>query len=378
MDLMYHVSWCYSHDYEQRDDFFEKLKKGINKYPFNTQYEIAKVNSIGTANTPLISILVLRDTLVDDSIDTDNKLSQWFENCDCPSYEDKETKQAMGRSIQEYFSQAYGEYEIIDIINNKVKSQEEIKVIPKEMVAIPAGKFRMGEYKFLGDSHRTVILDAFYMDITLVTQIEYKALMGMNPSHFKGDNKPVESVTWYDAVLYCNARSKQEGKEPVYKYSRIIRDNSGQCIQLTDLIIDFNQNGYRLPTEAEWEYACRAETSTPYYWGTEMNDDYAWYNNNSSSETHPVRMKKPNVWGLYDMIGNVSEWCSDWYVQLYCMCIEKKNPYVSEPFEGSYHALRGGRYNSDYLNCYSYSRWAFYKNRDRSPEVGFRCVRMHK
>jgi formylglycine-generating enzyme required for sulfatase activity len=133
-----------------------------------------------------------------------------------------------------------------------------------------------------------------------VTQQEYAALMGTNPSEFKGDNLPVECVTWYDAVNYCNARSWSEGLTPAYTVSG------------TDVTWNRSANGYRLPTEAEWEYACRAGTTTPYSSGISV-DGAGWYYSNSRSTTYPVGTKQANEWGLYDMHGNVYEWCWDWY-----------------------------------------------------------------
>ena len=183
------------------------------------------------------------------------------------------------------------------------------------MVRINGGTFTMGtpanDPQFTpsdNDPQHRVTISAFYMGKYEVTQKEYQEIMGTNPSNFKGENLPVEKVTWLDAVEYCNARSRREGLTPAYTIS-----GSGD-----DRTATWNRsaNGYRLPTEAEWEYACRAGTTTAYNTGVSISDNTGWYSANSGNTTHPVGQKPPNAWGLYDMHGNVAEWCWDvngWY-----------------------------------------------------------------
>lgn len=158
---------------------------------------------------------------------------------------------------------------------------------------IPAGTFMMGSSKGEGTGalnetlHPVTISKSFYLQTTPVTQGQWKKAMENNPSYFKGDDDlPVEQVSWNDI---------QEFLEKLNAMERIQK--------------------YRLPTEAEWEYACRAGSTTAYYFGSDSGclGEYAWYGNNAGDQTHPVGEKKPNAWGLYDMVGNVSHWVQDWY-----------------------------------------------------------------
>jgi len=170
------------------------------------------------------------------------------------------------------------------------------------MVRLKGRTFTMGASRSVNEPQHQVTVSAFWIGQYEVTQKEYRALMGTNPSKFKGDNLPVETVTWYDAVNYCNARSKKEGLTPAYTVSR---DN---------ITWNRNANGYRLPTEAEWEYACRAGTTMAYAFGDSISTSDANYydHHRSGGGSKPVGSYRPNDWGLYDMHGNVWEWCWDW------------------------------------------------------------------
>jgi len=194
-----------------------------------------------------------------------------------------------------------------------------------EMVWIPAGSFTMGspvteENRFddEGPQH-TVTLTGFYMGKYTVTQGQYQVVIGMNPSNFltaaAGENVvklPVEKVTWYDAVEFCNKLSQLEGLTPVYTISGRT-PVTGYPITSATVTATLSRNGYRLPTEAQWEYACRAGTSTAYNTGEYIDYFSVWYNFNSMNTTHEVGQKPANAWGLYDMHGNVWEWCGDWF-----------------------------------------------------------------
>jgi formylglycine-generating enzyme required for sulfatase activity len=160
----------------------------------------------------------------------------------------------------------------------------------------------------------------FFMDRYEITQKAFAATTGYMPNvgpgiGGMGDSIPVYNVTWYDAVLYCNLRSKQEGYDTVYSYVGICKDASCTWV-LENLEIHYDRFGYRLPTEAEWEYACRAGTKTDYYWGDAADSatvtGYAWYVANSGGQAQPIGRLKPNAYGLFDMAGNVAEWVNDW------------------------------------------------------------------
>jgi formylglycine-generating enzyme required for sulfatase activity len=208
-----------------------------------------------------------------------------------------------------------------------------------------------------------------------VTQADYRALMEATPSNLTDldDTKlPVENVSWYDAVLYCNARSKRDGKDTVYTFTAISKDRHG-CRRFENLTIDLGKNGYHLPTEAEWEYACRAGTTTEYYWGDDTAaataGQYEWYGNDSVNQTHPVGQKKPNAFGLYDMCGNVMEWCNDWYKDRYDSTNTQTDP--AGPATGHERVVRGGMSGNIITVLCSARRGSA---APCSNAYGFRCV----
>ena len=233
--------------------------------------------------------------------------------------------------------------------------------VPDGYVLVEGGTFRMGSTD--GDSDEkpvhSVTVGSFYMKATEVTQKEWREVMGSNPFAFEGDDRPVESVSWFDAVKYCNALSKKEGRTPVYR----INGNS--------VTANWNADGYRLPTEAEWEYAARGGKSSKRYKysGSNSVGSVGWYDDNSGSKTNSVGQKQANELGLYDMSGNVLEWCWDWYGDY--SSGQQTDPIG--PSSGSRRVYRGGSWYNDGGRLRSADRYG-YSPGDSSSYHGFRPV----
>jgi formylglycine-generating enzyme required for sulfatase activity len=234
---------------------------------------------------------------------------------------------------------------------------------PANMVRINGGTFMMGspigeQGRNINETQHQVTVSSFFMGKYEVTQGEYKKIMGTNPSIIKGDKLPVENVSWYDVITYCNALSQSEGLTPAY------------TIDNTEKMVTWNRNanGYRLPTEAEWEYACRAGTNTPFNTGTEIPKNGASFH---MRKTTTVGSYKPNAWGLYDMHGNVSEWCWDWFGDY--PSVLQIDPVGA--FSGTNRIQRGGSWDN-YGEVYLRSALRSSSIPDsRSKYDGFRIVR---
>jgi formylglycine-generating enzyme required for sulfatase activity len=243
------------------------------------------------------------------------------------------------------------------------------------LVPIPAGEFQMGSPDSDPDAldnerpqHRVRITRPFYLGACPVTQAQYQAVMGENPSRFKDQpENPVETVSWYDAVRFCNRLSEREGLRPFYTID-------GEHVTVPD----WGGAGYRLPTEAEWEYACRAGTTTRYSCGDDPAalGDHTWYSENSAQTTHPVRQKHPNSWGLHDMHGNVWEWCWDGFSKGYYQQLSIQSPVDDPlgPLEVADRVIRGG----SWIDVARFLRSAFRGGKwpeEPSRNVGFRVAR---
>jgi len=233
---------------------------------------------------------------------------------------------------------------------------------PEGMVLIEGGTFSMGSND--GGSNEKpihqVTVSSYYIGKTEVTQKLWESVIGKNPSNFKSDKRPVEKVSWNDIVDFCNKLSEKEGLQKVY---------SGSGDNIT---CDFNSNGYRLPTEAEWEFASRGGNQSKGYKYSGSNDIdlVTWYSSNSGSTTHDVGTKQPNELGLYDMSGNVWEWCWDWKGDY--QSGSQTNPRGTN--SGSYRVLRGGSWRLIAEDSRVANR-DFYTPGNRFVDLGFRLVR---
>ena len=205
------------------------------------------------------------------------------------------------------------------------------------MVLVSEGFYTSGSNEYNDERpRREIYLDTFYIDKFEVTQKEFKKIMKVNPSEFRGESLPVDRVNWYQARDYCNKSCK------------------------------------RLPTEAEWEKSARFGSYSKYYWGEEADNSYAWHWDNSGRKTHPVGEKKPNKLGLYDTAGNVWEWTADWYDQNYYQKRASRNP--RSPFNGKHRVLRGGSF-MDKQDGLRVTRRNWDLPSSKFKNFGFRCAK---
>jgi formylglycine-generating enzyme required for sulfatase activity len=216
--------------------------------------------------------------------------------------------------------------------------------VSMKLMRIPAGNLVMetlafGDHKIDRLRHEVTLSKPFFLGMTEVTQIQYEAVMSANPSAFQDPVNPVDSVSWLDAQEFCARLSRMCGRT------------------------------VRLPTESEWEYACRAGTFAEFPFEAQNISGYCWFTRNSEGTTHPVAIKRPNAWSLYDMNGNVMEWCSDWF---------GRYPEVSVtdpqgPDSGTERILRGGSWTNGPERCQSDSRYSITPD-SRNPNFGFRVA----
>ncbi len=225
-----------------------------------------------------------------------------------------------------------------------IKLPESTNSIGMKFKSIPAGTFTMGRGVY---AHEVTLTQPFQIGVHEVTQAQYKQVLGGNPSRRQGVDNPVENVSWDQAVKFCRGLNELSAEKA-----------AGHV--------------YRLPTEAEWEYACLAGTTTKYSFGDDhtASGQYGWYSENSGGKTHPVGVKQPNAWGLYDMHGNVSEWCWDWYGKY-------PRAAVTDPIgpaTGSSRVVRGGGFLSGVRHAISSSRYSRDPSFGGYGNVGFRVV----
>ncbi len=245
-----------------------------------------------------------------------------------------------------------------------------------EEILISGGEFMMGDDNEEGfgmaPAHKVVITKPFYISKYEITQENWdkiKAIIGKDHnSYHKGPNYPVERVSWIDACKFCNALSQKERFQKVYE------------INGNEVTVNWDANGYRLPTEAEWELAARGGSNWKFGKSNDGNDaqidKIAWHNDNSQNQTHEIGTKEPNAFGLYDMLGNVKEWCWDWYDADYYSTLGDVtfDPKGSDVKDAG-RALRGGSYTDDKLKCTVYYRWSNDPTVQGEFFMGFRVVR---
>lgn len=267
---------------------------------------------------------------------------------------------------------SFGKVKITVSVDDTLSNEIEFTVlrpvfIPLDLADVPAGTFSMGDNSGEGFSNELPVHEVTLTRDLLVSKYElsqqqWKSLVSSNPSLTKNDELPVHNISWKDAVLYANLLSEKEGLTKCYT----INDD--------EVVFDYNANGYRLPTEAEWEYICRAGTQTKYYNGDSKDNlhDIAWYYDQDSINIHKSGLKQPNAFGIYDIVGNVSEYCWDIWSNSYT---EDAQTDPTGAASGPGRVLRGAAWVSNSNACRSSFRYYYYPDEWRVWFAGMRLVR---
>jgi formylglycine-generating enzyme len=240
--------------------------------------------------------------------------------------------------------------------NGNLTLRSDLGVPPFKLIFVEGGEYSMGDNIISNAQEHKVKLSSFFIAEYPVTNELYKAVTGNNPNRFEGINHPVEQVSWYDAVEFCEILNKKLQISPgFYDVDKINKDKNNRSENdKLKWTVNFNQlgNGFRLPTEAEWEYAARGgleilSISSLQYSGSDHLNEVGWHRENNVYETKPVGLKFPNCLGIHDLSGNVWEWCWDWYSEYDKKVIE--NPTGAK--DGSVRVMRGGSWNSNAEDC---------------------------
>ena len=278
-----------------------------------------------------------------------------------------------------------------DFITNGTNTINRLTNVFQGMVFVETGYFIMGDtWEDSLDNEKPVHkveVDSFFISIMEISQREWKTIMNTSPSYFSDDLLPVEQVSWYDAIEYCNKRSVKEKLVPCYS---INKKNVNLSVGIREVSCNFNSDGYRLPTEAEWEFAARGgnKTRAYKYSGSFRPEDVAWFDTNSSGSPHATGLKATNELGIYDMSGNVWEWCWDWYTDYVVGYVKNPlGPYIGKrnnpdsSVDNIVKVRRGGAWRDfEYTGEISVrlSRRDGISPESMISETGFRVVRKNK
>jgi len=353
-------------------------------YHFSTRNRKPQITFISPAAQQVFSAgdSVVLQVSVDDS--------DGVATIDSVTFDDKgigpiQTLRSPGKSAVEYvwknavIGGHYVKAIVTDINGATAADSLRIYMVPGMRTIQAQGKtFTMGGTKYPADSppHSVSFDYNFLIDTAEVPQRSYITALGVNPSNVADFTLPVYNLTWYDAAIYCNAMSKAYGMDTVYTYTGVIGQSGDSC-ELLGAQSHLDRVGFRLPTEAEWEYSCRANSNTLYFWGDTIVEDSIVFMNNSGCRPQYLPGKGRNAFGLYSMLGNLAEWCNDFYGSY--SSIDVRNPIG--PATGTLRILRGGSYIT-----YSYSQLICEQHTPANPMLtassdvtcggftGFRCV----